>query len=829
MNIDKVTNDTRFFLKDYLEDNGISVPQSGLIQCINPDHDDSHASMQLNTKTEVPYLWCHGCHATYDIFAAASIIEDLPSSGIEWLENNVLELANRYGVYSGNALIYSNQDPNIALSKRAYNDAANLIANSPLSIDAALYIDEHNWSSVKDEFGLGCISTSDLTNALLAKGYTTEQLSSFGLIDHNLFNEDNLIFPIRDRDKKVVGFQARCFNKNSKYINSESISKYSPYKKSSSLYNIDKVDKLSGPLVITEGQTDCITAYMHGVRAISTNSSSISDEQINIIAKLDVPSIYICLDGDAPGISATLERFIPKLLAYAITPIPRVITIPDKLDLDEYLRKNTFQSLRDNYSLNISQYYLSHNLDKSRELLCEELISLYIKYTSPIAKAVIAHEIATTLELPESAIFARIEELNQLNQEKANKKKLELAESAVKDLTKHPENITQILTNTLSNIESLNQKDEKLSSQSFIDYLKDIKQEEEHRDDAHPGFILRNFTNIQKALRGDWTQTMIIIGGDENSGKSTLADAIIYDIISNPVNDAMAIIHLTDDSVKERIKKYICLADQEVNRGYLTYEAVAYPEFFTRNMSQDQRNEILNMRQKAYQRFYQLSLEERIILKDAKDSCDLDFGRALVARYRTKYPERKIIKLTDSINRAKLPFIIPDERIQTKEKSSFIKEEAVRFDITEIVISEFNRPDDKVPTKIVLPNMKRLAETRALEFDCQAGLLIYNDLHVRGQNATFIWRDQNGEARPRNIVNIGKNKISDWKGNLVYDFDQVRARFTQVDHDQANTDMLNEEFRLQKIRDDKQAYIKANSSKEGSSFNDITIADKLYL
>jgi len=808
MSLENLTAELKIKLPEYLESQGIEFTASGAMKCFNPAHNDHSASMQLNTKQDSTYVYCHTCHVTYDIFSAASVLEDLPLGGIDWVENNVLLLAERFGLELLDHKSYLTRDPKYALALRAFKDTAILVTNSKIEgPDALKYIADRGWddNTIK-EWLIGTADCDELVDALCKAGYTSDFLDEIGLIDYRIFNKNNVIFTIRDMNNRVVGFTARRFNEKPKYINSQGVSIYSPYKKSAQLFGADKAKRATGTLFIFEGQGDVITAWQHGITAVSVNGSHISETQVDMLNKLNVSDICLCMDSDEAGTKSLYGKVIPTVLKHQMHPVPKVIIDPtwtnSGLDPDEFLRQHGSAKLKELADKAVlAPYAYGTCMPGANETLCENLIDMCETYRSPIARSIIAKSISDATQVSEAAIFARLEDIEQARLARTDGRKSNVVAQAIKDLGKAPQNASQIMVNSLADLETISHTYDAISSSTFISYLKDIKKEEELREDIVPGFRLRSFPNIEKALRGDWKERMIIIAGDENTGKSTMTDALVYDIVSDPENDAMVIVHLTDDSVKERVQKYICLADREIGDGILTYEKVAYPNWIN-GISEIALERQIDAREKAYRRFYELCMDERIILKDAKDSIDLEFGRTMLKSYRTKYPNRNIIKVTDSINRARVPMAISDPRMAMTYRSGTIKEDAVKYNSTEIVVAEFNRPLDRTPVGLILPSMKRLAEARALEFDCQAGLLLYNDVHIRGDKATVLWRDQYGNVRPRNIIRIGKNKISNWKGNLIYNFDEVRAKFVEIDNDQANEEMANEERRLREEQED---------------------------
>jgi hypothetical protein len=69
--------------------------------CISPDHKDNNPSMVFVPKDktgdgEYSLVRCWSCGRKADIFQAASWLEDLPSSGPDWVQKNVYKLAERF-------------------------------------------------------------------------------------------------------------------------------------------------------------------------------------------------------------------------------------------------------------------------------------------------------------------------------------------------------------------------------------------------------------------------------------------------------------------------------------------------------------------------------------------------------------------------------------------------------------------------------------------------------------------------------------------------------------------------------------------------------------
>ena len=798
MDINQIVEEVRPFLVEYLKGQNIIVNSAGGLKCINPSHKDKTASAQINTRTGGTYIYCNSCHSALDIFAAAAVLEDLPTNGINWIEDNVLELAHRFNIPVETGFQF-HKDPKHTLALQAYETAAVIIANTKLSSYATEYIGAKLWSKeLQQEFGLGSISCTDLSQALISSGYDSQFLSEIGLIDHKLFQTNHLIFPVQDEHGRCVGFIARTFDSVPKYINTSGIGPYSPYKKRALLFNLHRANKQSGPLYIMEGQADAITAYSKGIRAVALSGSSISEEQLELLGQACYPNIILCPDGDSAGHEALIEQIIPACLKHGLSPIPQVQLLADDNDPDDLITTGEWKDLK---PINLAEVWFTLKQEKgSLDLLAEELVSLCTGYSSPIARNILAKAISTQSGISEMAICGRLEQIDRARATEIDEKRLGIINQAAKQLSQTPTTAQQTLLATLDRLEHVSYNQNNLGSAAFATYLRDIKGQEESRDDKFPGLLLERFPTIQKALTGEWRGKLFIIGGDENVGKSTLADAFSYDVASHSKNNAMVVSLLTDDSVRERLPKYICLADRTVGNRLLTYLEVTNPKFA---YDAAKVQAIVQARDKAYQHLYSLVQDERIVLKDVKDGGDLEFATTLLKYYRSKYPDRHILLCVDSINRLRTPGV-NDPRGTATQISNTLKDTAVKYDATVLAVSEFNRPQNRDSERIIWPNNKRLAESRALEFDANAIFLVYNDVHSRGTRAEILWRDKAGDIRPRVFTLVTKNKVGNWKGVIPYDFDEVRAGFKEISLEQAKKDWLSERIRLQGENEDMQ-------------------------
>ncbi|MBQ8473013.1 MAG: DNA primase [Bacilli bacterium] len=208
------------------------------------------------------------------------------------------------------------------------------------------------------QIGLSLKNRDTLTNLLVKKGYDINTLNNLGLATDDYDTYINrIIFPLFNFNGLVNGFSGRIFNGENinKYLNS----KETPiFKKGENLFNYHRAkesvrqDKF---VIVMEGFMAVIRAYTIGVKnCIALMGTSLTNEQILSIKKLS-NKVYLCLDGDKAGESATINN--GKLLMDANLDV-KVIPLSDNLDPDDYILKygsDKFYSLISN-AINYNDY-----------------------------------------------------------------------------------------------------------------------------------------------------------------------------------------------------------------------------------------------------------------------------------------------------------------------------------------------------------------------------------------------------------------------------------------------------------------------------------------
>jgi DNA primase len=173
---------------------------------------------------------------------------------------------------------------------------------------------------------------------------------------------NRLIFPIADREGKIVGFGARALGDDQpKYLNSPQTSLFD---KSSLLYALNLAKdaiKSENRAIIVEGYMDAIAAHQFGhPNVVAAMGTALTESQVGLVKRFS-KRIVLALDADAAGQMATLRSLesMPNALDHVESPVPdaagivrferkldaqiSILQLPVGKDPDELLRKSPEQ------------------------------------------------------------------------------------------------------------------------------------------------------------------------------------------------------------------------------------------------------------------------------------------------------------------------------------------------------------------------------------------------------------------------------------------------------------------------------------------------------
>ena len=241
-------------------------------------------------------------------------------------------------------------------------------------------------------FGVGYAPDSwdAMTKAMLAKGYTKQELIDSGLVtvsqkNGNIFDRfrDRLMFPVIDVRGNVIAFSGRTLKKGddvAKYLNSpETII----FNKRKNLFGLNLAKKTKeNSMILVEGNVDVAALHQYGFdNAIASLGTSLTEEQAALITRY-AEQVILLYDSDKAGQNAT-ARAIPILEKAGLRV--KVLHVQDAKDPDEFLKKfgaDKFRLLLED-SANRVEYQLNE-IRKKYDLTVDDQKIRYVQESSEL-------------------------------------------------------------------------------------------------------------------------------------------------------------------------------------------------------------------------------------------------------------------------------------------------------------------------------------------------------------------------------------------------------------------------------------------------------------
>jgi hypothetical protein len=257
-------------------------------------------------------------------------------------------------------------------------------------------------------------------------------------------------------------------------------------------------------------------------------------------------------------------------------------------------------------------------------------------------------------------------------------------------------------------------------------------------------------------------------------------------------NDVIPIILTIDDSAKELVPRLVtydmAMRNKDDNRDLfdlININKVATPFLFKDNLEYDA---IMSEREISYQNLFKLTREGRLVVLDREHGSSIDFINSTVKHYAEMHPEKRVILFLDNFHLVDVPGL-EDGRIKYKTLSKDLKQVCTTYGATIFTTAEYRKL-----VKGTKPTNSDLAETVALEYDSNAILHLYSELHdMRDASCKYIM-DHNGNKLPIIEEDFGKNKINSFKGTIYYQFIPEKAMYQEVTERHAkNLEMANQQ------------------------------------
>jgi DNA primase len=309
-----------------------------------PFHNEKSPSFYVSPVKQFYHCFGCGAHGT----ALSFLIE---YDHMEFREA-VQELASLVGmevpVEQGESQVQGvSKAPLYEVLDRAASFYKEQLKNSQVAID---YLKGRGLTGeIARDFGMG-FAPAGWDNLLKAVGDTDERrkrlLETGMLIEkagehpfHDRFRE-RIMFPIRDRAGRIIGFGGRVIVKEEpKYLNSPETPLFHKGHELYGLYEACQALRNIPRLLVVEGYMDVVALAQYGVRyAVATLGTSTTADHLKKLFRV-TPEVVFCFDGDRAGRAAAwraLENALPEAQDGRTI---RFLFLPEGEDPDTLVRK----------------------------------------------------------------------------------------------------------------------------------------------------------------------------------------------------------------------------------------------------------------------------------------------------------------------------------------------------------------------------------------------------------------------------------------------------------------------------------------------------------
>lgn len=387
-----------------------------------PFHSEKTPSFSVSPSKSI--FKCFGCGVGGDVITFIMKRENLTfPEAVEFLAEKYSVRLEEYKDVNKEA-----RDKKNRLYEINREAAMHFLKNFQESKKAQLYLSNRMLSpKTIRSYGIGYSKDSwtDLYDHLTGLGYSEDELLELNLISKSKKGNyidrfrDRVMFPIINRNNKVIGFGARAFgDAKPKYLNSRE----TPiFHKGSNVFNMNIISRESSRerIILVEGYMDVISLYNSGINySVASLGTSLTVDQAEIIKKM-AKDIYICYDSDDAGINAT-SRAIDIFLQAAVKP--KIIELDEGLDPDDFIKKygieafdNKIKSAKSYIDFKIRKLREKFNLEDSQGLsnFTIEAAKIFSSIKNPIERDIFVKDFSKNYNISYLAINNYINYLNR--------------------------------------------------------------------------------------------------------------------------------------------------------------------------------------------------------------------------------------------------------------------------------------------------------------------------------------------------------------------------------------------------------------------------------
>ena len=330
---------------------------------------DDGSNPSFSVSPQKQFYYCFKCRATGNVIGFLESFE-----GLGFVES-VEALASRAAMevpYEQSSKKREDKDPIFEVLSIASDFYETSLADSALAKQVQKYVkeDRHISGSTCRRFAVGYApkSWNALSSYLSTKGFSVELQTKAGLTKRNKDKEaydlfrDRLMFPIKDRIGRAVGFGGRVMKPEDqpKYLNTGDTPAFQKGKELYGLFEALQDRRNLKRIYVVEGYIDVIAMSENGINnAVATLGIATNRFHTQVLLQL-VNEVIFCFDGDDAGRGAAwgaLKNVLPVVNDGAEIKFLFLPEGEDPASLLEKEDKETFEKrLKD--ALLLSEYFI---------------------------------------------------------------------------------------------------------------------------------------------------------------------------------------------------------------------------------------------------------------------------------------------------------------------------------------------------------------------------------------------------------------------------------------------------------------------------------------
>ncbi len=782
------------FLRKYLEQHGVVIDQKGKFLCLNPEHEDTTPSMHFIPGSDEQKTKCFVCHASYDIFDVHTLLEGRPKDGMAFVYNNIYELADRFGVEIDRTEPTEQELLWMRLS-RMYQDAAQVLvdmANESPEECLAPAVQRGLRPEICVQYGVACVPWRAFVHRMKACGHDVEMMKAYD-IDKNMFDVEHLTFTIKNQSGMVVGFSRRYlkYDKSAdklaraqghyyppKYHNTSA--KVPFFQRESLVYGLDTARKENyRRFDIIEGYTDVLSLRQVGLNNNGAGcGTGCTEGQLMQLINAGFTHFNWVADTDDAGLAAAM-RFLDLVAGHegikaTVTFLPFGSEVPESdRDPDGFIRwygKDAYLALPEYSAFEWKLDNVLRQPDVDPLAVAKDMIPLLLNEKDRLERGRLIKALSDRTGVPAEDLRDEIkrrtdEEIARVGD--ALKRRLHTARDTL--------DIQRAI------------QEASLAAQESADTAVDISIEESARACIAS---LAAFKEPIHGIRGwvtGWEQFdqdfdglvkekgIFAIAGAPNCGKSAMLTNLACNLLIQGNEGVSVVYHIMDDPREIAFAKLMsCLTGIPIRHIVrAAADIMPYPHLKT-----------------AFENAEEWILEQvhtgKLVVKGQEMGTATDVATRLIDNV-TQKTGNTVVYMGDSLHN------LMDEEASDSERLKFtnIANWARRITDTRRMTMMFTCELTKEAMK-GRPRLYMTAETRAIAYAFKAVGMLYNDLHVKAEEADTFWIDKpidlasgnpvEGMKIRRPIIDIWweKNKVSEFKGHHFWQFWDNSARVEQM-------------------------------------------------